>query len=192
MLDEFRTPRMTFRPLRPADRAAYVRYHEVSRDHFRPWFPTMDPWQTLDQRFDAELERTAADHAAGSGARRVGMLDDGRMAGGFNLSMIFRRDFLNTYAGWHVAADCVGQGLATEGVIAMLDLAFAPEPIGLGLHRVQANIIPRNAPSLRVAEKAGFRLEGKALRYLRIAGTWEDHLMFGKVADEHAFTWLKV
>ena len=45
----------------------------------------------------------------------------------------------------------------------MLDLAFVPEPAGLGLHRVQANIVPANGPSLRVAEKAGFRREGLAL-----------------------------
>ena len=82
------------------------------------------------------------------------------------------------------------QGLATEGVIAMLDLAFAPEPAGLGLHRVQANIIPHNAPSLRVAEKAGFRREGLALAYLNIAGEWRDHLMFAKLADEHTLRFL--
>ena len=191
MIEEIRTPRMIVRPLRPDDRAAYVRYHEISREHFRPWFPTVDAALTPDERFDADLERSASDHASGAGARRIGFLDDGRMAGAFNLSMIFRRDFLNAYAGWHVAADCVGRGLATEGVLAMLDLAFASPPLGLGLHRVQANIIPRNAPSLRVAEKAGFRREGVALRYLRIAGVWEDHLMFAKLADEHPLTWLE-
>jgi len=28
---------------------------------------------------------------------------------------------------------------------------------------------------VRVVEKVGFRLEGRALRYLRINGVWEDH-----------------
>jgi ribosomal-protein-alanine N-acetyltransferase len=47
-------------------------------------------------------------------------------------------------------------------------------------------VLPRNARSLRVAEKCGFRREGLALRYLHIAGVWEDHVMFAKVSDEHA------
>jgi ribosomal-protein-alanine N-acetyltransferase len=186
----FRTARLLFRPLEPSDRAAFLRFHEISREHFRPWNPAPPPGETLDQKFDAELERIAKDHGEGTGARRAGFLADGRLAGTFNLSMIFRRDFLNCYAGWTVAADCIDQGIGTEGVTAMLDLAFAPEPLGLGLHRVQANIIPRNLASRRVAEKAGFRLEGHALRYLRIAGAWEDNLMFGKTAEEHVPVYL--
>ena len=72
----------------------------------------------------------------------------------------------------------------------MLDIAFAAEPRGLGLHRVQANVIPANPASLRVAEKAGMRLEGTAKRYLEIAGVWQDHHMFAKTAEEHTFRYL--
>jgi ribosomal-protein-alanine N-acetyltransferase len=83
-----------------------------------------------------------------------------------------------------VSAEVVGRGLATEGVRALLDVAFAAPP-GLALHRVQANVIPDNVRSLRVAEKAGFRREGYAPRYLKIAGEWRDHVMFAILADEH-------
>ena len=78
----------------------------------------------------------------------------------------------------------MGRGLATEGVRALLDIAFSPEPEGLGLHRVQANVMPSNAASLRVVEKVGLRQEGAAERYLRIAGRWEDHLMFAVTTEE--------
>lgn len=101
------------------------------------------------------------------------------------MSQIFRRAFQNAYVGWRVSADQVGRGIGTAGVFALLDLAFAPEPVGLGLHRVQANIIPENAASIRIAEKVGLRLEGRAVAYLKINGVWEDHLMFAKLADEH-------
>ena len=53
-----------------------------------------------------------------------------------------------------------------------MDYAFGP----LALHRVEANIMPRNQASLRVAEKCGFQPEGLARRYLCINGVWEDHL----------------
>ena len=53
------------------------------------------------------------------------------------------------------------------------------------------SIIPTNTPSIRVAEKTGFRREGLARRYLKIAGEWQDHGMYAKLADEHMFTFLQ-
>ncbi len=179
------TARMVLRPLVEADREEFVRVHEVSREHFGAWSPAMPPGQTFEQYFLQQLERTAATERDGTGMRRVGVLVDGTIAGVFNLDQIFRGPFLNCYAGWKVCVEQCGRGLATEGVLGLLDAAFAPEPAGLGLHRVQANVIPSNGASLRVAEKCGFRREGLALRYLQIAGVWQDHVMFGKVAEEH-------
>ena len=37
---------------------------------------------------------------------------------------------------------------------------------------------------VRVAEKAGFRLEGRALRYLKINGTWEDHDVYALTTED--------
>lgn len=179
------TPRMVLRPLRESDRSGFVRMHEVSREHFGRWSPVMPPGQTLDQFFAQQLERTEATERDGSGMRRVGVLADGSVVGIFNLDQIFRGPFLNCYAGWKVSVEHCGRGLATEGVLGLLDAAFTPEPAGLGLHRVQANVIPSNGASLRVAEKCGFRREGLAKRYLKIAGVWQDHVMFGKVVEEH-------
>ena len=45
--------------------------------------------------------------------------------------------------------------------------------------------MPRNARSLRVIEKLGFRREGYAERYLQIAGKWEDHIVFARTREEH-------
>jgi ribosomal-protein-alanine N-acetyltransferase len=44
--------------------------------------------------------------------------------------------------------------------------------------------MPRNTASIRVLEKAGFREEGLALRYLKIAGVWEDHTLFAVTLEE--------
>jgi [ribosomal protein S5]-alanine N-acetyltransferase len=49
---------------------------------------------------------------------------------------------------------------------------------------VQAAVMPRNAGSLRVLEKAGYRKEGLAERYLCIAGSWEDHVLFAVTSEE--------
>jgi ribosomal-protein-alanine N-acetyltransferase len=53
----------------------------------------------------------------------------------------------------------------------------------LGLHRVEANVIPRNVRSLAVVERAGFVREGFSARYLRIGGRWEDHIRLARIND---------
>lgn len=179
-----RTERLYLRPLEPTDRAEYLRVHEIGREHFAPWMPAPEPGVTPEGAFARALEAAQRDEQAGTGMRRLGVLGDGRIAGVFALSQIFRGPFLSCHAGWRVNAEVLGQGLCTEAMRAMLDIAFAPEPSGLGLHRVQANIIPANTPSIRVAEKLGMRREGLALRYLKIDGRWRDHAMFAILSDE--------
>jgi ribosomal-protein-alanine N-acetyltransferase len=113
----------------------------------------------------------------------VGESADGRIAGFFNLSEIVRGIFLSAYASWYVNVEFARSGYGTEGVQALLDIAFSDR--GLALHRVQANIIATNTASIRLAEKVGFRKEGVAERYLRIAGKWQDHVMYARTAEEH-------
>jgi ribosomal-protein-alanine N-acetyltransferase len=60
----------------------------------------------------------------------------------------------------------------TEALLAVVRLAFED----LGLHRVEANIMPRNTRSLAVATRCGFEREGLCPRLLNIAGVWEDHV----------------
>lgn len=185
MIRSIQTDLVLLRTLRWEDRAEFVRIHEISREHFGPWMPTHPPGQSLSDVFQRALADAEKGAREGTGIRLVAVLPDGRMAGIFALSQIFRGAFQNAYAEWRVSSDQLRRGIATSGVMGLLDLAFSPEPDGLGLHRVQANIIPSNRASVRVAEKAGFRVEGEAKDYLKIDGRWRDHRMFAKLAEEH-------
>lgn len=179
------TPRMTVRPMEGRDRREFVRVHEVSEALFAPWSPRRPPNETLEHLFEAELDKGSRE----THLRLVGVLPDQRIAGFFNLGEIVRGVFESAYAAWRTNWEVARQGYGTEGVTALLDIAFSSSH-GLGLHRVQANVIPDNLPSIRLAERVGFRREGLALNYLKIAGSWRDHLMFAKLADEHRVTYL--
>jgi ribosomal-protein-alanine N-acetyltransferase len=174
------------RPLEPADRAAYIRMMDLSHEHLAPWSPAEDPPLTAATRFERAVARAREGLDSGTACRLAAFLADGRLAGLFNLNNIVRGVFHSADAGWLVAADCTNQGIATEGVTALLEIAFAPAAAGrgLGLHRVQAAIIPANLPSLRVAARCGFRREGYARRYLKIAGRWQDHILFARTAED--------
>jgi ribosomal-protein-alanine N-acetyltransferase len=170
---------MTLRPLAEGDREEFVRMHEVSAAFLEPWIPALAAGEGWHDWFDKELDKNRYPHHC----RLVGVAD-GRIVGLFNLGEIVRGYFDSAYAGWRMNSEFAGRGYGTEGVAGMLDIAFAQQD-GLGLHRVQANIMPHNERSIRLAERVGFRREGLALKYLKIGGVWRDHLMFAKLVEEH-------
>jgi ribosomal-protein-alanine N-acetyltransferase len=102
------------------------------------------------------------------------------LVGRIQLTGIALGPFQNAHVGYFVSRGHNGRGYATEAVRQAVDSAFGP----LELHRVQAAVMPRNAASIRVLEKVGFREEGLALRYLQIAGIWEDHRLFAITREE--------
>lgn len=88
------------------------------------------------------------------------------------LDQIIRGPFLSCYLSYSMDHGWLNQGLITEALVAVIDFAFNQ----LQLHRLEANVIPRNQPSLRVLAKLGFESEGLAHKYLKINEQWEDHI----------------
>ena len=106
--------------------------------------------------------------------------DDGAIAGVYNISQIFYGHFRSAYLGYYAFAPFAGRGYMREGLSSCSAHAFGP----LGLHRLEANIQPENAPSIALVAGAGFRLEGFSPRYLKIAGRWRDHERWAILAEE--------
>ena len=64
-------------------------------------------------------------------------------------------------ASYWTAPEARGQGIAPQALDVLCRWAFSPTDAGgLGLHRISLDHAVENAGSCRVAEKAGFRLEG--------------------------------
>jgi ribosomal-protein-alanine N-acetyltransferase len=97
--------------------------------------------------------------------------DLGQICGVINLSEIIRGSFQSAYLGYYALMPHAGKGYMSAGLELVLARAFGE----LGLHRLEANIQPRNTKSIALVSRAGFRLEGLSPRYLRIAGRWRDH-----------------
>ncbi len=178
------TERMELRPLEASDEGAWVRALLESAGAWGPWTPAVDPSLTPQERFERELRRGRSGAQAGTHFRMGAFAADGMMVGMFALNEIVRGVAQSAHAAWQVSTGFVGRGYGTEGVRAILDFAFAQPPEGLALHRVQASIMPANAASLRIAEKVGFRREGIARAYLKIAGRWEDHVLHALLSEE--------
>jgi RimJ/RimL family protein N-acetyltransferase len=93
------------------------------------------------------------------------------LCGVINLSEIVRGSFESAYLGYYALAPHAGKGFMSAGLELVLDRAFGE----LGLHRLEANIQPKNQRSIELVRRAGFRCEGLSRRYLKIAGRWRDH-----------------
>lgn len=92
--------------------------------------------------------------------------------GCIGLSNVIWGAFRSAFLGYKMDRDYCGRGYMTMAVSMMVSYAFDE----LELHRIEANVMPKNAASLRVLEKNGFVCEGCSQSYLKINGKWEDHL----------------
>lgn len=176
--------RLVLRRVRLADQAEYCAVLARSAAFHAPWSPL--PPEGSDP-FGAEAFTKVFKSDDGLSCVRglVFAKADGRLVGNVNANAIVRGAFQNAFIGYWLAEGETGRGFMTEAIGVMLDHAFrATERGGLGLHRVEANIMPHNLASKAVVERLGFRREGYSPAYLKIAGRWQDHERFALVVDD--------
>ncbi|MEO8809514.1 MAG: GNAT family N-acetyltransferase [Rhodanobacter sp.] len=162
----------------PADAPKWLRYRLENRDHLASWEPLRAAnYYTLEQCLQAVND-----------AREVAALDRGyslalfdpdeqEMLGNVTLSNVMRGPFQACLLGYGISARWQGRGLMHETLEATLAWVFGE----LDLHRVMANHLPRNERSARLLERLGFEREGYARDYLKVAGTWQDHVLTAKI-----------
>ena len=148
-----------------------------NREFLEQWEPVREADFFRLEAQKADIEAAVAD-AAADRRYAFGIFAEGELVGRLALNQIVRGVFQNAYLGYSIGERWNGRGLASEAVGVAVEFAFGD----LGLHRVQAAVMPRNAASIRVLEKNGFREEGYAVGYLCINGVWEDHRIYARTA----------
>lgn len=179
-----RTGRMHLRPLVESDRGEYLRAVRNSAASLDAFMPLLRAGETEDQMFDRQLAAMRVEGAAGKCFRTVGVLQDGRIAGGFNLNAISRGLELRADITWWIATDLCGRGLATEGVAALLAYALADMPRGLGLHTVWAWITDDNPASIRVAQRVGLTRQAQERSFIDTGNRWALHQLYARRVDD--------
>jgi len=82
--------------------------------------------------------------------------------------------------GYILRRELWGLGFAHEALTALVNHAFG----AMNLHRLEADIDPRNAGSIRSIERLGFKLEGRLRERYFLAGEIQDSLIYGLLAPE--------
>jgi ribosomal-protein-alanine N-acetyltransferase len=151
-----------------------------SRAFLQPWEPT---WPEDDLSRGAFRRRVAAytrDIQAGAAYPFfVFRAADGALTGAVNLNNVRRGVAQTASVGYWCGSGFTRQGLTLAGVRAATQFAFER----LQLHRLEAACVPENTASASLLEKAGFEREGYARDYLKINGSWRDHILFGQVRE---------
>lgn len=76
--------------------------------------------------------------------------------------------------GWTLHPDARGEGYMTEAASAILEIAFTT----LRLHRVSAELDPRNDTSIALCERLGMRREAYFVEDLWFKGAWGDTAIY--------------
>lgn len=103
-----------------------------------------------------------------------------KIIGNVHIDNIVKGVFQSCYLGYKLDQEYINQGYMTQAVEKAIEIAFEEYQ----LHRIEANIMPRNIRSQKVVEKLGFENEGLSKRYLKINGVWEDHMHYVKLNEK--------
>lgn len=104
-----------------------------------------------------------------------------QLIGGVTISNVRRGIAQTAQLGYWIGQPFANQGYMSEAVRAVGDFCFGQ----LGLNRVEAACLLKNKASICVLEKCGFSREGIARKYLKINGTFQDHILFALLKDDY-------
>lgn len=176
------TERLLLRLSRPELAAGVAEYYRRNRDFLRALEPERDEAFFTEAHQREELAAFQENQRNGREARFwiEKKSEPLHVIGSVALNNIMMGPFCSCFLAYKLDAQELRQGYAAEAVRRVVELAFDE----LGLHRIEANIMPRNTASLKLAEKLGFHSEGISPRYLRMNGVWEDHVHMVLLNDE--------
>jgi len=120
------------------------------------------------KKFEVYVKRMASDSHRGF---LVVGCETGELVGVISLHHIIRGPLQSAFLGYYAFVPHAGKGLMREGMRLVLKHAFQK----LKLHRLEANIQPKNRASIELVRSCGFVREGFSRRYLKVNGHWKDH-----------------
>ena len=175
-MEPIETERLLLLPAHPDLAWKTAAFYHKNRDFFAPLDPQREASFFIPEGQQVLLEAEREQFELRQSFRFYLVLrqQPGEIIGLAGLNNIVRGAFRSCFLGYKLGEEFQHQGYMSEGVTALCRWGLEKQ----GLHRIEANIMPRNLPSIAVAKRCGFQLEGMSPKYLRIAGVWEDHLHF--------------
>lgn len=165
------------RPLRQSDGRRWREVRRRNLDWLRPWEATLPPEARSDgdqiPTFGMMVRRLRREAREGR-TLPWALTYRGDLVGQVTVGGIAWGSLRAAYIGYWIDSAVAGRGIMPTAVAMACDHCLDV----LNLHRIEINIRPENAASLRVVEKLGLRREGERAAYLHIDGDWRDHVTY--------------
>lgn len=169
---------ITLRLLRMRDWKKIEAIQLEHRDWFRQWEATNpDGPANFDYRSSV---RNSLRQLNDESAIPLVIEHQGELVGQLNVSNILHGSASTAFIGYWISPIVAGKGITPIAVALAIDYMFQ----FVHLHRIEIDIRPENAASLRVAEKLGLRFEGTKKSFIHINNAWRDHSVFAITSEE--------
>ena len=166
---------------RMADFEEWSSLRGKSREFLAPWEPVWPDDDLTRSAFRRRIRRYERDlHEESGYAFLVFRKSDRVMVGGATLTNLRRGAAQAGSLGYWMGKEHAGKGYMSAAIAALVPFAHSM----LRLRRVEAACLLSNTASIRLLEKMHFFREGTARQYLSIAGHWQDHLLYARLAGD--------
>jgi [ribosomal protein S5]-alanine N-acetyltransferase len=155
-----------------SDEEAFIAAMQRSQKLHSPWVKSP---QTFDE-FEKYLQHSQLPNQKSFLACDV----SGNIVGVFNINEIVLGVFQSAYLGFYAVSTYAGQGCMSRALKLVLRNIFEE----MKLHRIEANIQPKNIRSINLVRANGFSKEGFSPRYLNIDGVWCDHERWALIYED--------
>lgn len=166
---------------RASDFAEWANLREESRAFLAPWEPVWPEDDLTRAAFRRRVQRYVRDQQADIAySFLIFRGSDKAIVGGVTLNNVRRGVAQAASLGYWMGAPFARKGCMTAALRALVPFAHG----ALRLKRIEAACLPHNAASVRLLEKLNFTREGLARKYLCIAGEWQDHILYARLAED--------
>lgn len=184
-IPEIITDNLIITILKSTDFRLLAMYEGKNRAHLSKWEPIRTEDYFTDESVKKRLEVSFNNFKSGSAIPFIGLNKSRtKIICACHFSNIIKGIFQACHMGYSVSVEEEGKGLMFEMLQASIDYVFSE----VELHRIMANYIPTNKRSEKLLTKLGFKKEGVAESYLKIAGSWQDHVLTSKINPNQIYS----
>ena len=173
--------RVFLRPPKRRDALKWQKLRMSSKSFLVPWEPS---WDASSCTRRAYLRYFKNSNYLANMDRAYSFLifktDDKALLGGINIGNVRRGVSQSASLGYWIGKQHSRKGYMKEALKILIPSLF----VDLRLNRIEAATLEENIASKNLLKKIGFKKEGVLRKYLKINGTWRDHILYGLLEND--------
>ena len=173
--------RVFLRPPKRRDALKWQKLRMSSKSFLVPWEPS---WNASSCTRRAYLRYFKNSNYLANMDRAYSFLifktDDKTLLGGINIGNVRRGVSQSASLGYWIGEKHSRNGYMKEALKLLIPSLF----IDLRLNRIEAATLEENIASKNLLKKIGFKKEGVLRKYLKINGSWRDHILYGLLEND--------